>query len=73
MIFQYQRLDEYFNKSLSKDERRFNIKGINNIDKIIDSEEFSQIYNKIFENNEYLTNNHTNSNLDFKKSSSTPD
>ena len=32
----YQRLDEYFNKSLSKDESRFNIKGINNIDKVID-------------------------------------
>ena len=32
----YQRLDEYFNKSLSKDEGRFNIKGINNIDKVID-------------------------------------
>ncbi len=32
----YQRLDEYFNKSLNKDERRFNIKGINHIDKVID-------------------------------------
>ncbi len=32
----YQRLDEYFNKSLSKDENRFNIKGINHIDKVID-------------------------------------
>ena len=31
----YKRLDEYFNKSLSKDESRFNIKGINNIDKVI--------------------------------------
>jgi len=32
----YQRLDEFFNKSLNKDENHFNIKGINNIDKIID-------------------------------------
>ena len=32
----YQRLDEYFNKSLNKDESRFNFKGINHIDKIID-------------------------------------
>ncbi len=32
----YQRLDEYFNKSLSKDESRFNIKGIKHIDKVID-------------------------------------
>ena len=32
----YQRLDEYFNKSLNKDEERFNIKGIKNIDKVID-------------------------------------
>ena len=32
----YQRLDEYFNKSLNKDESRFNFKGINNIDKVID-------------------------------------
>ncbi len=32
----YQRLDEYFNKSLSKDENRFNIKGIDHIDKVID-------------------------------------
>ena len=32
----YQRLDEYFNKSLSKDESRFNMKGINHIDKVID-------------------------------------
>ncbi len=32
----YNRLDEYFNKSLSKDESRFNIKGINHIDKVID-------------------------------------
>ena len=32
----YQRLDEYFNKSLSKDESRFNFKGINHIDKVID-------------------------------------
>ncbi|OUW95124.1 MAG: excinuclease ABC subunit A [Pelagibacteraceae bacterium TMED237] len=32
----YKRLDEFFNKSLSKDESRFNIKGVNNIDKVID-------------------------------------
>ncbi len=32
----YQRLDEYFNKSLNKDEGRFNFKGINHIDKVID-------------------------------------
>ena len=32
----YQRLDEYFNKSLNKDENRFNFKGINHIDKVID-------------------------------------
>ena len=32
----YQRLDEYFNKSLNKDESRFNFKGINYIDKVID-------------------------------------
>ena len=32
----YQRLDEYFNKSLNKDESRFNFKGINHIDKVID-------------------------------------
>ena len=31
----YQRLDEYFNKSLNKNERNFNIK-VNNIDKVID-------------------------------------
>jgi len=32
----YQRLDDFFNKSLSKDEELFNIKGIKNIDKVID-------------------------------------
>ncbi|SVA73933.1 uncharacterized protein METZ01_LOCUS126787 [marine metagenome] len=32
----YQRLDEFFNKSLNKDENHFNIKGIRNIDKVID-------------------------------------
>ncbi len=32
----FQRLDEYFNKSLNKDESRFNFKGINHIDKVID-------------------------------------
>ncbi len=32
----YQRLDEYFNKSLNKEEKNFNISGIKNIDKIID-------------------------------------
>jgi len=32
----YQRLDEYFNKSLNKDESRFNFKGIIHIDKVID-------------------------------------
>ena len=32
----YQRLDEFYNKSLNRDEKRFNIKGIDNIDKIID-------------------------------------
>jgi excinuclease ABC subunit A len=32
----YQRLDEFFNKSLNRDENKFNIKGVNNIDKIID-------------------------------------
>ncbi len=32
----YQRLDEYFNKSLNKDESRFNFKGISHIDKVID-------------------------------------
>ncbi len=32
----YQRLDEYFNKSLNKDESHFNFKGINHIDKVID-------------------------------------
>ena len=32
----YQRLDEYFNKSLNKDESRFNFKGIDHIDKVID-------------------------------------
>ena len=32
----YQRLDEYFNKSLNKNENHFNFKGINNIDKVID-------------------------------------
>ena len=30
------RLDDFFNKSLIKDEKNFNIKGANNIDKIID-------------------------------------
>ena len=32
----YQRLDEFFNKSLNKDENHFSIKGIKNIDKVID-------------------------------------
>ncbi len=32
----YKRLDEYFNKSLNKDESYFNFKGIKNIDKVID-------------------------------------
>ena len=32
----YKRLDEYFNKSLNKDEGYFNFKGIKNIDKVID-------------------------------------
>ena len=32
----YKRLDDFFNKSLNKDEKNFNIGGINNIDKIID-------------------------------------
>jgi len=32
----YKRLDEFFNKSLNKNENNFNIKGINNIDKVID-------------------------------------
>ena len=32
----YRRLDEFFNKSLNRDEKNFNIKGISNIDKIID-------------------------------------
>ena len=32
----YKRLDEFFNKSLNKDENHFNIKGIKNIDKVID-------------------------------------
>ena len=32
----YQRLDEFFNKSLNRDENKFDIKGVNNIDKIID-------------------------------------
>ncbi len=32
----YKRLDEYFNKSLNKDETYFNFKGIKNIDKVID-------------------------------------
>ena len=32
----YQRLDEYFNKSLNKDESRFSFKGIHHIDKVID-------------------------------------
>jgi excinuclease ABC subunit A len=32
----YRRLDEFFNKSLNKDENNFNIAGTNNIDKIID-------------------------------------
>ena len=32
----YQRLDEFFNKSLNRDESKFNISGVKNIDKIID-------------------------------------
>jgi len=32
----FYRLDEFFNKSLNKDEKNFNVSGINNIDKIID-------------------------------------
>ena len=32
----YQRLDDFFNKSLNKNENNFNIKGVKNIDKIID-------------------------------------
>ena len=32
----FRRLDEYFNKSLNKNESHFNIKGIKNIDKVID-------------------------------------
>ncbi len=32
----YKRIDEYFNKSLNKDESYFNFKGIKNIDKVID-------------------------------------
>ena len=32
----YQRLDEYFNKSLNKEEKNFNISGVKNIDEIID-------------------------------------
>ncbi len=32
----YHRLDEYFNKSLNKEEKNFNISGVKNIDKIID-------------------------------------
>ena len=32
----YQRLDEFFNKSLNKDEKNFHINGTKNIDKIID-------------------------------------
>jgi len=32
----YRRLDEFYNKSLNKDEKNFNISGINLIDKIID-------------------------------------
>ena len=32
----YKRLDEYFNKSLNKDESYFNFRGIKNIDKVID-------------------------------------
>ena len=32
----YKRLDEYFNKSLNKEEGYFNFKGIKNIDKVID-------------------------------------
>ena len=32
----YQRLDEFFNKSLNKDEKNFHISGTKNIDKIID-------------------------------------
>ena len=32
----YKRLDEYFNKSLNKEESYFNFKGIQNIDKVID-------------------------------------
>jgi excinuclease ABC subunit A len=32
----YQRLDEFFNKSLNRNEKNFNIKGVKKIDKIID-------------------------------------
>ena len=32
----YQRLDEFFNKSLNKNEKNFNISGLKNIDKVID-------------------------------------
>ena len=32
----FQRLDDFFNKSLNKDEKNFNIKGTKNIDKVID-------------------------------------
>ena len=32
----FQRLDDFLNKSLNKDEKNFNLKGTNNIDKIID-------------------------------------
>ena len=32
----YKRLDEYFNKSLNREENYFNFKGIKNIDKVID-------------------------------------
>ena len=32
----YRRLDEFFNKSLNRDEKNFNISGVKNIDKIID-------------------------------------
>ena len=32
----YKRLDEYFNKSLNKNQDNYNFKGIKNIDKVID-------------------------------------
>ena len=32
----YRRLDDFFNKSLNREEKNFNISGVNNIDKIID-------------------------------------